>query len=398
MASNLVKIQYKRAMSVSYGAMFFEGAMNVILISLMPLLSQMFDVSTGDISLLISAKNIGTFFMLYVSGYWSDKYGRKPVIFFGSICMLLFILGLIITNNFYIAILFSFIGGVGHGLMDAPSMSILFDLFPFNPAPSMSLVQVFFAGGGVFVTITTGQILKYGLDWRIILYAFLLFGIILAFTVRTAVYPASYQRDPGSDSTSSQVSKYKKEAELKKEGLLLCVCMMFFALCQAIVFTWMPTFANLGKGLNEVDSLSVLTAFQIGSVTGALIFSQVLRKIHATQLLVINSFMTLLLFSAFLVVSNLTYVFGVSFFMGIFMGLFFSLFINMGGELFATKAGTITGLLGTVNMLTMSITVVISGQLIEIIGIASIYQVVPIFLISLVVSTLVLRMMYKKLV
>lgn len=397
MANIQKEFKYKRAISVTYGAMFYEGAMNVILISLMPLLSQRYGVSTGDMGLLISAKSIGTFFMLYVSGYWSDKYGRKPVIFSGAICMLFFILGLIVSNNFYLAIIFAFMGGIGHGIMDAPSMSIIFDLFPSNPAPGMSLVQVFFSGGGVAVTITTAQILKYGLDWRLILYAFAFIGVALAFLTYSAVFPPKYRLEPDSSGTA-QVPKYKSEPLLKKEGAMLAICMAFFAVYQAVVFTWMPTFAEAGKGLSEADSLSVLTVYQIGTVIGALVFSQVLRKIHATQVMILNSLMTLLLFVGFLWVTTLTTIFIVTFLMGIFMGIFFSLCINMGGELFSEKAGTMTGLLGTVNMLTNSISLIVSGQLIKVIGITSIYQFVPVFLIGLVGSTLVFRRMYKKLI
>lgn len=396
MANIWKKFKYKRAISVTYGAMFYEGAMNVILISLMPLLSQRYGVSAGDISLLISAKSIGTFFMLYVSGYWSDKYGRKPVIFSGAICMLLFILGLVVSNNFYLAILFAFMGGIGHGIMDAPSMSIIFDLFPSNPAPGMSLVQVFFSGGGVAVTIATAQILKYGLDWRLILYAFAFFGVALAFLISSAVFPPKHRMEL--DSGTTQVPKYKSEPLLKKEGAMLGICMAFFAVYQATVFTWMPTFVKAAKGLSEADSLSVLTIYQIGTVIGALLFSQVLRKIHATNVMVLNSLMTLLLFVGFFWVTTLTTIFIVSFFMGIFMGIFFSLCINMGGELFAEKAGTMTGLLGTVNMLVNSLALIVSGQLIKVVGIVSIYQFVPIFLIGLVASTLVFRTMYKKLI
>lgn len=396
MATSGLSFAYKRAMGVSYGAMFFEGAMNVILISLMPLLANRYGISPSDVSLLISAKSIGTFCMLLLSGYLSDKYGRKPVIFYGCLSMILFVVGLSISSNFYLALAIAFLGGVGHGTMDAPSMSILFDLFPHNPAPSMSIVQVFFAGGGVFVTLLTSQILRFGVDWRLIPSLFLVVGFLLLYLIGTARYPAKHEVAAGGK-PDGFISKYRKKPLLKKEGAVLGLCMMFFAVFQAIVFTWMPTFAQAGKGLSEGTSLSVLSAFQIGSVTGAVVFSQVLRRVHTTLLLILNPLLTLGFFMGLLVVSDVRLLFLSSFMIGFFMGTFFSLCINMGGELFADKAGTVTGLIGTVNMLASSIAVIVSGQLIKRLDVVPVYQIVPIILAGLVVCTIVFRTMYKKL-
>lgn len=395
MATNSLSFTHKRAMGVSYGAMFFEGAMNVLLVSLMPLLANRYAISPSDVSLLISAKSIGTFLMLYLSGFWSDKYGRKPVIFYGCLCMILFVLGLMLSSDFYFALVIAFLGGVGHGIMDAPSMSILFDLFPRNPAPSMSFVQVFFAGGGVFVTLLTSQILTYGEDWRLIPSLFIVVGLFLLYLIGTATYPDRPRHD--SEPSRGYRNKYNKQPLFKREGVMLSACMVFFAVFQATVFTWLPTYVKAGKGLSDGISLSILSAFQIGSVMGALIFSQVLRRIHTTLLMIFNPFLALGIFTSLLMVSDVRLVFLTSFSIGIFMGIYFSLCINMGGELFVEKAGAVTGLIGTVNMLVSSITVIITGQLIKSVGIVAIYQAVPIVLIGLVVCTIIFRTMYKKL-
>ena len=49
------QIPYKRALAVTYGAMFIEGGLNTIFVALMVLLANHFDVPKDEISILIAS-------------------------------------------------------------------------------------------------------------------------------------------------------------------------------------------------------------------------------------------------------------------------------------------------------------------------------------------------------
>ena len=88
------------AFVASYGAMFFEGALNVIINASLIQLAQSLDRSLGEVAQLISAKSLGTLLFLYLAGKWSDQYGRKPLVLLGSLCFLIFLLGFSWATSF----------------------------------------------------------------------------------------------------------------------------------------------------------------------------------------------------------------------------------------------------------------------------------------------------------
>ena len=138
--------------AVTYFTMLLEGGLNNVVGALMVLLALRLAREPGDIALLASVRGIGTVITLYICGLLSDKKGRKGVIIIGGILFVVFIIGMMTTSNYFLALFYSFIGGLAFGFMDAPSINILFDVYREKSGPYVSFTQVFFGSGGMFTS------------------------------------------------------------------------------------------------------------------------------------------------------------------------------------------------------------------------------------------------------
>lgn len=357
--------KYIGAIALSYVTMFFEGALNVVLVAFMMTLATQFGKNQAEIALLVSLKSFGTMMTLYLAGHLSDKFGRKWIMLLGLFFFVIFLCGFAFIDSYAILLIVSILGGIGHGLMDSPGMTLIFDAIDGNAGPAMSLVQVFFAGGGVVATLMGSLFIARGFPYQNFFILFLGLAVILLFMILRVNFPPVKSAQP---EFKVDEKKTVKNSPLKAMTILM-VCMILSATFQSIMTTWTPTFAIDAKNMAEAQGVSMLSAYQIGSVVGAFVLSYLLRKFNTTTFMVLNPFFAGLFVIMILFVSHpvLTVIglFGI----GFFQGVYFSLCINMGGVIFAEKAGAATGAIGTVNMLGFSIMITATGWFVEQIGV-----------------------------
>ncbi len=386
------KQKFKKAIVVSYLAMFVEGALNTVLVALMVVLAKRFNKDVGDIAMLVSYKSLGTLFVLFISGALSDRLGRKLPIIVGGILFGIFILGFIFVKNYNYAIALAFIGGLAHGFMDTPAMSLLFDIFVGNTGPAMSVVQLFFSGGGVFTSLLASWFIKDNLDYRIIFMIILALNVGLLVVAFMAAYPL-ISRHKG----KKALIIYENKPKIYREGLLLLFSTITAASYTSIVMTWLPTYLNVVKGIDNSLAVSGLSFYQIGAVSGSLVFALVLKRYHTTQIIAVNPLFGIIVFGLLLFSNNLVIMFCLIGLSGVFMGLFFSLCINMGGELFMEYAGTITGLVASSSMLGGTVVIWLSGKLVGDVGVDRIIVFAVVLLGLLLILGNIFRFSYLKL-
>lgn len=335
------------AFVASYGAMFFEGALNVIINASLIQLAQSLDRSLGEVAQLISAKSLGTLLFLYLAGKWSDQYGRKPLVLLGSLCFLIFLLGFSWTTSFTGLLLLALLGGVGHGLMDAPSMSILFDLLADKAGSALILVQFFFSLGGMFVSFVVSHTVAAGLSYRWIYALMLGFGLVYLLHVALSPLPA-LRRSEESAPLPQKASQILATPAMMT--VLAGICL--FAIYQYIMLTWTPHFLQQTKGYQAATALRTVAIYQMGGALGSVAFSLVLRRIRAAQLALMNTGLTLGVSLALLFLQHPLALQLCLFLMGAIMSVYFSLCISIGGELYPQATGLVSGAIASFNVVT----------------------------------------------
>lgn len=389
------KNQGKKAVLVTYLAMFLEGGLINVVGALMMMLAIRLARDPGEIALLASIKGFGTFFTLYISGIISDKRGRKGIILLGAALFAVYNIGMMVTSSYYVALFFSFISGIAHGLMDAPAIGIIFDAHKEKSGPYVSVIQVFFGGGGVITTFITAYLMDKGLDYQFVFGFYLAISVILIILTALMKFPPHGKADSKNKKLAVQV--FENPPSLKKEGAFILAFVLFNALAGYTATTWLPLYTQVTKGIVESDAVQSLAYYLSGSIIGAMIFSQVLRRFHTTTLLSVNTFFGVIATFMLITSKSLILVYTSSFILGFFMGNFYSLLIGLGGELFPADSGGFTGLTGTASM-TGSIAVTsITGLLVAKIGVAFVF---PLSLGILAVTfflSLILRKLYLNL-
>lgn len=364
-----MKTKYRGALSATYGAMLFEGGLLTIIISLMVFFTERYGLPREQVALLVTAKGVGTLLSNYFGGKLSDRYGRRKVIMTGILLFLVWMVGFLITSNYYLAMFFAFVGGVGHGLTDSPSISVIFDAINGNTGPAMSLVQVFFAGGGMITSFIASLLIKNSWNWQILFYIY----IVILLIVLYLVYSSKYPRLAAEKEESQYHVVYKHEPSIKREGAILCAIALVFALAYGIVLNWLPSFAEDIKHFSSDEAVGLLTYFQLGAVLGSFLFMGILKKVHTTVPMIWNAVLGFLFLGALVYVQDLLLARLLAMAMGVVMGIYFSLTLNMGGELFLSRAGEITGLLGTLNLVGNMILGSILGLLVPHTGITFLF-------------------------
>lgn len=355
---------------VAYGAMFFEGGLNVILSALMLPLSMLFSVNVGQIAVLIAIKNLFTLAFLYISGLLSDRYGRKYFIGIGGCFFLAFLIIMLFSNNFYWAMIAAASAGIGHGFMDSPSQSLLFDIFGDRAGSAMSFVQVFFAGGAMLTSFLAAYFLNVALDYKLLFILLCIIGFVLLLLSQFITYP----------SRKIVADNAKEKPDYQKLFWLLSLTFCYG--CYFILLiTWLPIY--LSKVLNFSESLSVLmlTLNQLGSIIGSLCWAYVLSKWRLISLMKMNACLGMLVILGLLFIKIDWLVIILVIMLGFILGNFFSCCIGLGGELFILRKGWITGLVASANMLAGSLLASVSSFMVTSIGVWFVFGLAGVFVV-----------------
>lgn len=382
------------ALMVTYGSMLFEGAILTLLIALMSPLSIRYNVSTATISTLLTAQAVGNVSSVYFSGNASDKIGKKKMILFGLLFYFVFLIGMSITSNFYVALFLALLAGIGHGFMDSPSISMLIDIFGDHSGPSMSIVAVFFSGGGALSSIIVSRLLHFNLDFRIIFIIYFFLAVIVGIITYKAKYPKRQVRKV-SKKDSKQSLEHRKI--LLKTAAFLGLLTFLIGASNAIFRTWVSTYAVSVGGLTLESSLNLLTFLQIGSVIGAVFFAYILTKVHSTKIMIINGFIAITSLVLFLTI-DISGISGVLLVMvaGAVLSIGFSLSLNIVGELFIENSGQATGFVGTSHMTASIVMTFLTSRLLTKVGVSFIIWIAVGLSVVATLLSISFRVMFVK--
>ena len=92
--------------------------MGVLLITLnMAHLQEQWGTDKAGVSIVISSLGIGKLATI-VTGFLSDRFGRKPFIYLGILSYLIFFVGILLTKNIYLAYVFGIMAGLANSFLD----------------------------------------------------------------------------------------------------------------------------------------------------------------------------------------------------------------------------------------------------------------------------------------
>lgn len=178
--SNFIKsIRSKRIMLVaicsSLSGLLFGYDAGIISGSIL-FMKDFFRLSTWEVSVVVSVVPLGAMLSALFSGYFSDLYGRKKLLYFSSTCFIIGTLFCYVASSFIILVMGRIIIGLAIGIGSCVSPVYTSELSHKEQRGQLVNLFVLSVQIGVFISFTIGYLLSNSGNWQLMI----MIGIIPA--------------------------------------------------------------------------------------------------------------------------------------------------------------------------------------------------------------------------
>ncbi|KDE87736.1 major facilitator transporter [Oenococcus oeni IOEB_C23] len=277
----------RKVMFILYTNYFVYGLGLLILTQNMFAFSKLWNTPLSTVSYTISAVGIGRISAYYILGSFSDRIGRKPVLYAGMLSYLLFFIMTPFIKDFHLAYLLIILAGVANSALDASTYPIFLEIDKKSTAPSI-LIKAVMSMGEFVLPISVVYVEKlqlwFGINFMIAA-AILLINFILLLPIEFS-----------DQSFSSKENFHLKLNQMSnRQFFLLCSLALYGYSSMAIMihFTqWVSIFAGKELDMTKVSSHLLLSLYSLGSIVGVIAIFTVVKNalIKNTHLIVLLSF------------------------------------------------------------------------------------------------------------
>ncbi|NDO83667.1 MFS transporter [Citrobacter sp. NCU1] len=273
---------------------YLVHGMGVILMSLnMSALEQQWQTDAAGVSIVISSLGIGRLSILYCAGLLSDRFGRRPFIFLGMICYLVFFFGVMNTSNIIIAYTFGFLAGMANSFLDAGTYPSLMEAFPSSPSTANILIKAFVSSGQfllpMIISLLVWAELWFGWSFIIAAVIMILNGLFLlrcTFPPVPGHHKSFLQSAPVSTETGGHHCSLIDLASYTLYGYIAMAT--FYLISQ-----WLAQYGQHVAGMSYTLSIKLLSIYTCGSLLCVFITAPLVRKtVRSTTLLMLYTFIS----------------------------------------------------------------------------------------------------------
>lgn len=369
-----MKRSYIQASIGLYSNYFLLGMVNIILSSNMTYLTAQWETDRTGVSYIIAAIGFGKLLSYSSFGVLSDKIGRKPLLLFASIAMAVFAIGIPLTSNYYIALLFAILAGFGNAAMDAGSYPALVEIFKKKAGSANVMVKAFMAIGAIILPFIILFLSENGLFYGYAFYLLAIIYMINLFILIWSSFPGQVEIAEAFETDGEAEDDQKLTPDFWKEGIALIVIGFTSTALFTVAQIWLPSYGEQVVGLAVNDSVKLLSYYSMGSLLSVLILAFILNKfIRPVTVLIIYPILTALTVLLVLTWKNPSFIVIGSFFLGFSTAGILQLAITIMTELFWRKKGTVTGLVATASSIAAVALPIATGIIAKRWGIAHIF-------------------------
>jgi len=341
------------------------GMVNIILASHMSFLSEQLNTDKSGVSFLVAAMGMGRLVTLYIAGVLSDKFGRKPFVLGASILFIVFLVGIPLSPSVPVAVVFSFLAGVAISMSDSGTYPALMEAFPKTPGSATVLVRGFVSVGSTLLPLIIVYFMNHEIYYG---YSFFLPALVFLISV-IFLSKMKFPNQSGKNNVKKEAdpeTKLGSKPKFWQEGICLIIIGFTGPALLYILQLWLPTFGQEVVGLNEADSLKLLSYYSIGSLVSVITLVLILHKIvkPVTVLLIYPVISIIALLALFVFQSEISIII-LSFVIGFSISGVLQLALTVMNEFFGERKGQITGALYTSTSLAYTIVPLITGLIVK---------------------------------
>lgn len=376
----------------AYGMYLLTGAACVCIGSSMPSLMDHFNISLAKTAMLASAFAVGRVATVFLCGLITEKLGTRFALCSGIALISLFLGILPITTNYYIALILVAMAGFGMGMQDSACPVILSIEFPNSYGSAMSASQAFFGAGCFLPPLIMSILLTNGLSWKYMYFSFLALSLVLLAAIPFMKTIGNKTNKPADKELSSLFVNLNRKAVIFT--LFFLITFTYCAVTNTF-HTYTSSYV-MSFGITESVSVNVLTLFSVGAMVGSIVFMAVLKKLHTTSVLLLNSSVALAAVVAAVLLKSITGFLLLFSIAGFFYGVIFSVLVTLSTELMPSHAALAASLVAFVGGSADVVSPIITGAFVGSFGIGSAFVYAIAMAVITAVSSLLLRMVYKK--
>lgn len=254
------------------------GIILITLGSILPSLSERFQMNEISSGKLISILPIGIIAGSLVFGPIADRYGYKMMFILTTLLMTGAIEGLAFANTFFILQVSIFVLGFGGGVINGATNAVVADISTAHKEAHLSLLGVFFGIGALGMPLVLG-ILSKQFEYPVILSSvggLMLFAVVYFSAIR---FPAAKHQQ---GLPFNQVFKL-----LVQPGLILTSFFLFFQSgIEGLINNWTTTFFQKDIQATKEDALFALSLNLAGLTIMRLFLNRLLKKFSSYRIMI----------------------------------------------------------------------------------------------------------------
>lgn len=367
MQNTLTKNKYMPTALSMYINYFIHGMGAIILAQNIDFLMEQLNTNKAGVSYVISALGLGRLIVLFVSGVLSDKYGRKPFILLGMGTYVLFMGGILLSNNVTMAFFFALLAGMANSFMDAGTYPALTECFPKASGSANVAIKAFISAGQFIlpwiISFLIANNLYYGWSFIFCISVFIINGLFIL----KLPFP-----DFKAEQKTETVVEEKVETKIKANFWIEGICLILIGFTATATFqviaNWLPSFAREVAGVEQTISLKLISIYSTGSIVSVFVTSVLVAKwIKQVRFTFVYPLISLVMLTVlWMFPSTLTCIIS-AFVIGFSAaGGVLQLALTSMSELFPANKGKITGIVFTSSSLASTIVPSITGILADI--------------------------------
>jgi fucose permease len=223
--------------------------------------------------------NFGGFILgVLLSGFLSDRLGRKPMMLGGTVCFTVGLALFGLAPNYALVLLGTALIGAGTGSTETVGTALAADLFPERRAFVINLLQVAFGIGAVFSPSLVHHLLVVGTSWHLLFLALSAMTLLLLLALALQPVPPLPHSEESLDMTALR-------AILRHPAFLaLCLAEALYVGAEVGFSSWMPTYFEKRLIGGAPWAGFIVTVFWVGMTIGRAATGALLTRLSLLRL------------------------------------------------------------------------------------------------------------------
>lgn len=299
-----------------------------------------YHVTPAEAGALFFASSFGYFLAVLIGGPAGDRWGRGHVLQAGGALYALGFAAFAFAPSWIFAILASFVGGLGGGVIDSGTNALANDIAaPEGHAAEQSLLHSFYGLGALLGPLVVGVFLAMHAGWRPA------YGLIgLSAVVLWALL--ARLRIPERPAAEAPINA-RSVATLSLNPIILALAVLLGAAvgAEVLVGDWAATFLQRVQGLDKVAAATSVGLYWGGIAAGRLLSALAARWFSGRTLLIATCVLSLVASAILPFTPNAPLALVVLVLVGLGYAAVFPLVMAVAGERFPEVTGSVAGLL-----------------------------------------------------